>query len=199
MEKQFYAKYSRLLEALPDVAECAAGKLALVGGTALTLFYLKHRISIDLDFVPIGKGNDARLKEGLKGCLSKKGYTTLRVSYTNQFVIQFDDSSIKVEVFHPQTKVLSFEEHPFGNAKLKVASLDDLFRMKSEAYLDRRAARDLFDCVCIMRQKDDFSRLGELVRDGLPDDLAEAGELAFNKVDYDFFLKVVDDASKTSD
>ena len=196
MEKQFYTKYSRLLEALPDVAECAEGKLALVGGTALTLFYLKHRVSVDLDFVPIGKGDEARLKEALKGCLSKKGYTTLRASHTNQFVIQFEDSSIKVEVFHPQTKVLSFEEHPFGNAKLKVASLEDLFRMKSEAYLDRKAARDLFDCVCIMKRKDDFSRLGELLRNGLPDDLAEAGELAFNKEEYDFFIKVINDASK---
>src|SRR4030042_4198513 len=104
MDDTYKRKYDRLLDILEDVAECAGDGLALAGGTALALFYLKHRVSVDLDFIPIA-GNEAALKEALKGCLSKKGYRTQRGAYTNQFMVQFEDTTIKVEIFRPSFKI----------------------------------------------------------------------------------------------
>ncbi|MDO8339560.1 MAG: nucleotidyl transferase AbiEii/AbiGii toxin family protein [Candidatus Burarchaeum sp.] len=198
MEEGFYRKYKRLLEALPDVAECAEGKLVLIGGTALALFHLKHRISVDLDFAPL-RGDEARAKEALKGCLSKKGYRTQRTAYKNQFAIQFEDASIKVEIFKPKRKVGGYDEHALGNSMLKVAALDELLRMKIEAYADRKEARDLFDCVFIMKRKGDLSGLGRLIRKyGLPETMEEMRKTVWKEEDYEFFAKVVEDASKAS-
>ena len=90
MDEQFNRKYKKVLEILPDVAACAQGKLVLVGGTALALFYLKHRVSVDLDFVPV-EGDEVKLKEALKGCLTSKGYRTTPGAFKNQFVVQFED------------------------------------------------------------------------------------------------------------
>lgn len=64
------------MESIEDVAECVDGELILIGGTALALFYLKHRVSIDLDFVPVKQNTEDTAKEKLKGALSKKGYRT---------------------------------------------------------------------------------------------------------------------------
>ena len=104
MNEKFQLKYQKILDIMPDIAECANKELILIGGTALSLFHLKHRISVDLDFIPIKtNGNsDVTLKERLKGCISKKGYRAQRSAYTNQFTIQFEETSIKVEILIPQ-------------------------------------------------------------------------------------------------
>ncbi len=197
MDEQFNRKYRKVLEILPDVAECAEGKLILVGGTALALFHLKHRISIDLDFVPM-EGDDAKLKQELKGCLSKKGYRAARAVYANQFVIQFEDTSIKVEVFIPEHKVRNFEEYEVGNAKLAVASLEDIFEMKLIAYANRKAARDLFDIIFVLKKKGaDFGQVAELIaKYGMPEDIKDVKNMALSENDYEIFAKVVGDASK---
>ncbi len=49
MDTKFALKYGRIKQILNDVAGCAAQQLVLVGGTALALFYLHHRVSVDLD------------------------------------------------------------------------------------------------------------------------------------------------------
>lgn len=197
MRKTFYRKYSRVLEIMPDVTECIGGKLILVGGTALALFYLKHRASIDLDFVPIS-GSDTDAKERLKGCLSKKGYRTARGAYTNQFVIQFDDTSIKIEVFTPE-KIPAFKEHEIGNAKLKVATMDAILEMKRESYANRKAARDLFDMMMILRKKGESTgEIGTLLAEyGPPIDLEGIDDMAENEKDYRAFAEMVNNASKT--
>ena len=67
MDEKLQKKYGRVLDILSNVAVCADGKLILIGGTALSLFYLKHRISVDIDLVPI-EGKEKELKEQVKGC-----------------------------------------------------------------------------------------------------------------------------------
>src|SRR3990167_9158508 len=109
MDERSNRKYRRILEIMRDVAGCVDQKMILVGGTALALFYLKHRVSVDLDFVPVG-GDETKLKEALKGCLSKRGYRAITGAFQNQFVVQFEDTSIKVEVFEPERKIKLVEE-----------------------------------------------------------------------------------------
>jgi len=149
MENVFQRKYGLATQVLPDAAECAARNLILVGGTALALFYLQHRVSVDLDFVPIS-GDDSKAKELLKGCLSRKGYRTQRARFQNQFVVQLEGSSIKIEVFTPDEKVRKAQAFEVGGRQVLVASLEDILRMKALAYSQRRYARDLFDVVAIL-------------------------------------------------
>ena len=195
MDEPFHRKYGRVLEILPDVADCAKGKLALVGGTALALFYLNHRVSVDLDFVVLD-GNDEKLKEELKGCITKKGYRTIRGAYKNQFIIQFEDTSIKVEVLGSEYKLKRCEERVFGNSKIKVATLDDLLRMKKEAYESRNEARDLFDIFCMMKGKDsNFEVVKKLIaKFGTPKEIGEIGQMASNPDDFERFKKVLSNA-----
>lgn len=200
MDEAFQRKYNRVLEALPDVAECAGKKLILVGGTALALFHLNHRISVDLDFVPL-EGKDTQMKESLKGCLTKKGYRTQRAAHSNQFVIQFEDTAIKVEVFESAHAIKKVKEFEIGNSRILVASIEDILQMKLQAYADRLEARDLFDIVFILKEAGKgVGIVSDLIRShGKPKNMDEIEGMVARKTDYGFFRKVVDDASKTGD
>jgi len=196
MDESFNRKYKKVLEILPDIADCAKGNLVLVGGTALALFYLKHRISVDLDFVPVA-GEETKLKEELKGCLSKRGYRTISGAYSNQFVVQFEDTSIKVEVFESDRKIRRIEEHVFGGMKIKVASLDDIFQMKLSAYSERKEARDLFDIFCMLKAKGgSFGMIKKLIsRNGAPKNIDGIDAMALSAKDAVEFQMVISDAS----
>ena len=198
MQEALNRKYRRVLEILPDIAQAAGGKLILVGGTALALVYLHHRISIDLDFVP-AKGRDHELKEMLKGALSSKGYQTQRSAYANQFVVQFEDASIKVEIFEPEYKIKKVEKYLTEGAQLPVASLDDIFEMKKIAYKERHASRDLFDLYHMLKKKGtEFSLLKEMLEKfGPPERLAELNDMLFSASDYEEFVQVVKKCSPT--
>lgn len=192
MENVFQRKYSLATQILSDVADCANRRLILVGGTALALFYLQHRVSVDLDWVPVS-GDDARAKEALKGCLSSKGYRTQRARFSNQFIVQSESTSIKVEVFTPEEKVEKAEKRTIGGRELLVASLEDLFKMKSLAYSQRRKARDLFDVVAILLKTGRSMSFAEGLaeKNGLPDDVEELGQMVPDVAVLAAFKKVV--------
>lgn len=199
MDEAFNTRYKKVLEILPDAAECAHSKLILVGGTALALFYLRHRISVDLDFVPVS-GDEVKLKEKLKGCLTKNGYRTTVGAFKNQFIIQFEATSIKVEVFKPERKVTRAEEHVLSGVKVKVASLNDILRMKVSAYSDRREARDAFDVFCILRSRNRGAGIVKklILKSGPPENMDEVRNLALDNADVIEFERVISDAvSKT--
>ncbi len=198
MNERFHLKYKKILDILPDVAECTGDRLVLIGGTALALFHAKHRISVDLDFVAL-EGDESEAKEMLKGCMTKKGYKTQRSAFQNQFVIQFEDSAIKVEVLSREHKVKKIEKHPVGNAMLLVASAGDILELKKSSYSDRRAARDLFDIYFLLKDSGSgVDTLRGLVRlNGPPRDIEEMEGMVLEHDDYESFKKVVEDASKT--
>jgi len=184
---------------LNDIAECANEELILVGGTALALFHLKHRISIDLDFIPV-KGDDIKLKENFKGCLTKKGYRTMVSAYKNQFVIQLENTSIKIEIFSPSYKLKNPEHYEFGNFKLLVASIDDLLELKKQSYADRKEARDLYDILFILKKKEkDFKLIKDLINKfGNANNIDEMKKIS-DESNYKLFEEVLNNASKTSD
>ena len=196
MGKRFQLKYNRLLDILGDVAACADGKLILVWGTALALFYLKHRLSIDLDFIP-KTGDEIKLKNELKGCLTKKGYRTIKGAYLNQFVVQFEDTSIKIEIFSSPYKIKKVELVEFGNDKIPVASINDLFELKKLSYMERKEARDLFDIIAIlMHSGKDLSIARKLVAEfGVPINIDALSEMVTDERAYNSFKEVVQNDS----
>lgn len=197
MDESLNRKYKKVLEILPDVAECTRGELVLAGGTALALFHLNHRISVDLDFIPLC-GKEERAKEALKGCLSKKGYRTTVGAYSNQFVVQFEDTGIKIEVFLPKHKITDYKEFESEGAKLLVCSMDEILNLKIESYEGRKEARDLFDIIFILKEKGgEFGSVAKLLsKNGPPKNMELIRRMALTEEDYKYFVKVVEDASK---
>ncbi len=193
MESVFERKFGLAKAILSDVADCVDCQLILVGGTALTLFYLQHRVSVDLDFVPLSGDDVSEAKQALKGCMSKKGYTTQRARWHNQFVVWSETTSIKVEVFTPDEKVAKTEKRVYGGKEMLVASLDDLLKMKTLAFSQRGKARDLFDVVAIlMKTGKSLSFAEELVKKcGIPQDTEELEQMAPDKTVLDAFYKVI--------
>jgi predicted nucleotidyltransferase component of viral defense system len=193
MEGIFERKYNLAKTILADVADCIDCRLILVGGTALAVFYLQHRVSVDLDFVPLSGEDVAAAKQALKGCMSTKGYTTQQARWRNQFIVQSETTSIKVEVFTPEEKVGKTEKRVYGSKEILVASLDDLLKMKTLAFSQRGKARDLFDVVAILlKTGKSLSQAVELVKKrGIPDDVAELEQMAPDEKVIAEFKKVI--------
>ncbi|MDO8553684.1 MAG: nucleotidyl transferase AbiEii/AbiGii toxin family protein [Candidatus Micrarchaeota archaeon] len=196
MDQKFALKYRRVLDIISDTAACAQNRLILVGGTALAVFYLKHRASVDLDFVPL-EGDETKLKEMMKGCLTKKGYRTSTARYHNQFVVQFDDTSIKIEIFYPTNKIKKIQSFDVAGVSISVASLEDIFEMKLEAYANRKAVRDLFDIIFILKHLGmNYDSVKDLLaKYGHPNDPEEIRDYVISEDDYKFFNEVVKNAS----
>ncbi|MBI2079158.1 nucleotidyl transferase AbiEii/AbiGii toxin family protein [Candidatus Micrarchaeota archaeon] len=199
MENRFRLKYQRILEIISNVAECTGNKLILVGGTAISLFYLNHRVSVDLDFVPID-GDETELKQELKGCLTKKGLRTSVGLYRNQFVVQFEDTTIKVELFSSDYKIKNILEKEIMGKKMLIASLEDLLNMKIIAYSERKKPRDLYDIIAILiSRKMTLDSAIELVKEkGFPVESDELDYLAIDENILNKFKEVIQNASKTS-
>jgi len=168
----------------------------LVGGTALAVFYLNHRVSVDLDFMPLSE-KEEEAKKRFKGALSTAGYTTLRTAFTNTFVLQFENASVKVEIFVPDRKLTGFEEHKVGSAIMRVATLGDLLEMKKDAYFGRKKARDIFDVFAILRKLNaGYGEVKEILKKyGKPDDLEELRAMIIDTECFADFEKVLEDAS----
>lgn len=192
MDNIFQRKYKLATDILADVAECAQGQLILAGGTALALFYLQHRVSVDLDFVPLS-GDETKHKEALKGCLSKKGYRTQRARFSNQFIVQSEATSIKVEVFTPEEPVEKTEKRIIGGRELLVASLDDLLEMKTGTYSRRKKARDLFDVVAILQKMGRNLSMAEklVAAHGVPEEAEELEQMVPDAAVLAAFHKVI--------
>ncbi len=182
MDERANRKYKRILEIMRHIAQCSNGKIILVGGTALAIFYLKHRLSIDLDFIPVS-GDESRLKEAMKGCMTKHGYRTSPAAHINQFVIQFEDTSIKIEIFTSDYSIKKTEKFPFGVYEITVASLDDLLQLKLIAYKDRKESRDLYDIFCILKNK---SKKPDMINDLIAKFGAPINEAGLEKLITDF-------------
>jgi predicted nucleotidyltransferase component of viral defense system len=193
MENVFQRKYELAKRILADVADCANCQLVLVGGTALAVFYLQHRVSVDLDFVPLHDQDVAEAKQALKGCMSKKGYTTQAARWHNQFIVWSESTSIKVEVFTPDEKIAKVETRLAGEREIPVASLDDLLKMKALAFSQRGKARDLFDVVAILLKTGKGMEFAEelVKKRGIPEDVAELEQMAPDGNVLTEFKKVV--------
>ncbi len=153
-----------------------------------------------MDFIPVS-GDEVKLKEMLKGCLTKHGYRTAPAAHWNQFVIHFEDTSIKIEIFTSQYKITKIEKFSFGINTLLVASLEDILELKFLAYKNRKEARDLYDIFCILKNKNlDFDAIKTLVKEtGPPVNEEELEKLVIDTDSYEAYEEVVKNVSKAGD
>ena len=73
--------------------------------------------------------------------------------------------------------------------------------MKLHTYGRRQEARDLFDIVFMLKEKKKTMKTAKdlILKFGAPKNMDLMEKMALRKEDFDFFQKVVFDASKTSD
>lgn len=138
----------------------------LTGGTALSEFYLKHRLSDDLDFFTSEQKFPQFEVEALAGTIKKEiGADSIEYKklYDRRlFFFKKGDSELKVEfTYYPflalKPKVL------FEN--LQVDSLEDIVSNKFMALLDRIEAKDFVDIYFIFKNKNfDFDNILTLIK-----------------------------------
>ena len=124
----------------------------LTGGTALAAFYLKHRISDDLDFFNFGEF-DKMFLEGfikkLKADLNAKSVRFERLYDRNMCFFLIDSEELKVEFtkypFHQLDK-------PLLKDGLKIDSLRDIAANKFMAMLDRFDPKDFVDLYFLLKR-----------------------------------------------
>lgn len=137
----------------------------LVGGTALTM-HLGHRISEDLDFM----WSDVRLPKGRIAGLHRwcdEKSITLAANDSAAAIKEFEDSgsslrdyqqdyvatgTVKLTLVAPLREVRVFLPHDPG-AALRVATVEEIFRLKCLACADRSKSRDWLDLYLMLSQR----------------------------------------------
>lgn len=136
----------------------------LVGGTALTL-HLGHRLSEDLDFATTTpKLPRAQIAQLLR-TLAAEGISTAS-NDSPAAIEEYEDSGLELAdsqqeyIFAGSVKVMFFSPHENTRRLLRagardaprVASLEEIFRLKCLVSADRSKTRDWFDLYCLLRQ-----------------------------------------------
>ncbi len=132
----------------------------LTGGTALSAFYLEHRLSEDIDFFSSEKVPLSVLEEFLKSVNNVTEIFFSRLFDRNIFNLKIKDgSSLKVEFTTYQ--LINIEECAVID-HLQLDSLLDITVNKLCAIAERSDAKDYVDVYCVLKNSD-FS-LKELIK-----------------------------------
>lgn len=144
-----------------------AKKFYLTGGTALSIFYLHHRLSIDLDFFsdqPFSFNDLTFFINKIKEKFNLKEIPAVKIFDRWQFTIE-GKKPVKLEFvyFNHEKKRLKPLERRKG---IFVDSLADIAANKTLAYFDRNEPKDLFDLYYLINKSGfSVSRLLRLVKD----------------------------------
>jgi hypothetical protein len=160
MPERFEPKTAKLSKAQQEIWSLLAPTVALsyvlYGGTAVVL-YLGHRVSVDFDFfrsAPLDKEGLERSFEFIRGA------QTLQEDMNTLVVMALTPSgSVKVSFFGGLTIGRINEPLQTADARLLVASLEDLLATKLKAILDRAEARDYQDINDLPARHFAFSNL----------------------------------------
>lgn len=142
----------------------------LTGGTALAEFYLKHRLSEDLDFFCENEFDPLLVTSVFKKIQEKAGITSIRHEQSfnrNLFFLGLTDDSIKTEfTYFPFPRIESKKK--IGN--LYVDSLLDIAVNKVFTIYQKPRSRDFIDLYFILKQEKLWSI----------DDLVEKAQVKFD-------------------
>lgn len=135
----------------------------LVGGTALSM-HLNHRLSEDLDFMTTARRLPRQQIEALKRECGQAGFP-FSSNDSPQGLIEFEDTgldyldyqqdyivcgSVKLTLVAPDPEVaIHLNEARQGSPR--VASLEEIFRLKCMACADRTKSRDWLDVYLLLR------------------------------------------------
>ncbi|NCO98331.1 nucleotidyl transferase AbiEii/AbiGii toxin family protein [bacterium] len=121
-------------------------KFYLSGGTALSAFYLHHRLSVDLDFFsdkPFSYEELTVFLNTVKEKFNLKDIPVVKIFDRWQFTIEAKEP-VKIEfvyVNHEKKRLRPLKKY----MNIFVDSLDDIAANKTLAYFDRNEPKDLFD------------------------------------------------------
>lgn len=137
------------------------------GGTLLSWRYLKHRLSVDLDFFSDNLYSDDDYLIFIN--VLKKEFKAQKIALTSQlnrrvYIIKRGSESLKIElVFFPFPAIEKRKNAP--EFSLKVDSLTDIMVNKVLAAYQRNEPKDVFDLYCYLNAnpKYDLLKLIDLV------------------------------------
>lgn len=125
----------------------------LTGGTVLAEFYLKHRLSDDIDLFTISDVNDREIDKIIKkatAILKAKEYTKRKISGLFTYQLIFPDGTLKVD----------FNNYPFEPIErgikwknLRVDSYYDIAVNKVNTILGRLQIRDFIDLYFMLKEE----------------------------------------------
>jgi predicted nucleotidyltransferase component of viral defense system len=128
----------------------------LTGGTALSLFYLRHRRSNDLDFFTTMEDIILPFSYRLEEKLKSKGMSTQRQRGIHSFVellVKGEEETTIVHLAIDTPFRLESTKEFFEYPKLKVDSLVDIASNKLLALFGRATLRDFIDIYSLIKKK----------------------------------------------
>lgn len=125
------------------------------GGTALSYFYLKHRLSLDLDFLSQKFFPDEYLLiqiNQIAKALKVKRIEEQKKFNRHEFWFKKNKKTLKLEfIFYP----FSYIEKPkqIKEFNIKIDSIEDILTNKTHAIFERYEPKDVFDFYWIIKKE----------------------------------------------
>ena len=124
----------------------------LSGGTALSEYYLHHRLSDDLDFFSFDVINTVQLHAFMQGLKEKLPVKSIREQHLydrNIFFLTFPKGELKIEFTKYPFRALGKRKREDG---ILIDSLRDIAANKLMALLDRFDPKDFVDLYILLQQ-----------------------------------------------
>ncbi len=141
--------FMEILASLPD-----KNQFYLAGGTALSEYYLGHRLSFDLDYFTGTENLILPLSYQIETACQKKGLSLKVVRRFSTFVellVEKNDESLKIDL--ALDSPYRFQSPVFSNEGIYINDYPDLSTDKLLAYFGRAEPRDAVDLYFIMQNE----------------------------------------------
>lgn len=153
----------KVLKAFTGIEESKA--FYLTGGTALSVFYLAHRLSEDFDLFTPEEPLIAIVARKFKSALENSGIKVQVIRSFSSFweaVASNENDSFKIQLAYDSPFLLSEIEEREG---LRIHGFDDIAAGKLLALFGRAEERDFVDVYCIVKDgKISLERMIELAK-----------------------------------
>jgi len=153
MEKTILTKKQHLLLELLATQPYIQQHFYLSGGTALSEYYLHHRLSEDLDFFSLEEVSPKTIQiifRKIKQKINLQKVVYQQSFNRNLFYLHFSGEVIKTEfTYYPFEQI----EQPKKIDKLKIDSLIDIAVNKADTIVTRPRSRDFIDLYLILKKK----------------------------------------------
>lgn len=122
------------------------------GGTALSFYYLQHRLSVDLDFLSQDLFRDEYLLIELRKIAKNLGVKSIEEQKKfnrREFWLKKGKEILRIEfVFYPFPRIRPSKKLKEFN--IKIDSIEDMLTNKAHAAYERSEPKDIFDLYCIL-------------------------------------------------
>lgn len=140
-------------EALKEVGKSELSRFFIwSGGTALSFYYLQHRLSVDLDFMSQDLFRDEYLLTEIGKIAENLGVRNIEEQKKfnrHEFWLKKGKEILRIEfVFYPFPRIKPPQKLKEFN--IKIDSIEDMLTNKAHAAYERSEPKDIFDLYCIL-------------------------------------------------